>query len=58
MILSNYQQFGGQHPETAGYKNILAYQGVKAPHTGKPFSEAMLLGIGGGLGAGYILWEF
>ncbi len=58
MILSNYTHFGGKHPETAGYKNILAYQGVEAPHTAKPFSEAMLLGIGGGLGAGYILWEF
>ena len=39
-------------------RNILAFQGVKAPHTGLPYSEAMLLGIGGGLGAGYILWEF
>ncbi|HEX2906794.1 MAG TPA: DUF4872 domain-containing protein, partial [Phototrophicaceae bacterium] len=28
------------------------------PQTGQPFSEALLLGIGGGLGAGYILWEF
>ena len=26
--------------------------------TGKPMSEAMVLGIGGGLGACYILWEF
>jgi len=57
MIL-NYRQFGGMHPETAGIKNVLAYHGLKAPHTGEPFSEAMLLGIGGGLGMGYILWEF
>ncbi len=58
MILSDYRQFGGVHPETAAIKNILAFHGVKAPHTGEPFSEAMLLGIGGGLGMGYILWEF
>jgi len=58
MILDNYQMLGGVHPETASVKNILAYYGVDAPHTGKPFSEAMLLGIGGGLGSTYILWEF
>ncbi len=57
MILDVYTQYGGQHPHTAALKNILAYYGVKAPHTGEPFTEAMLLGIGG-LGAGYILWEF
>ena len=27
-----------------------------APHTGKPYTEAMLLGIGGGIGANY--WTF
>lgn len=58
MILEKYPLLGGRHPDTAVLKNILAYQGLKAPHTGQPFSEAMLLGIGGGLGMGYILWEF
>ncbi len=48
----------GVHPNTSALMNVLAAQGVTAPHTGKPFSEALLLGIGGGLGAGYILWEF
>lgn len=56
--IASYTQFGGQHAETASLTNILAAQGITAPHTGKPYSEAMLLGIGGGLGAGYILWEF
>src|SRR5687768_14292705 len=50
--------YTGIHPETATLKQVLALQGVKNPHTGEPFTEAMLLGIGGGLGAGYILWEF
>jgi hypothetical protein len=58
VILDSYQTIGGLHPETASVKNILAYHGVNAPHTGKPFSEHMLLGIGGGLGAAYMLWEF
>jgi hypothetical protein len=49
---------GGVHPNTAALRNVLAARGVVAPHTQQPFSEAMLLGIGGGLGAGYILWEF
>ncbi|MDZ4763709.1 MAG: BtrH N-terminal domain-containing protein [Chloroflexota bacterium] len=57
-VITNYTQFGGKHSETATITNALAALGVKAPHTGKPFTEAMILGIGGGLGAGYILWEF
>lgn len=58
MILGPYPTRPGCHPETAGLANILAFQEVVAPHTGAPYSEAMLLGVGGGLGMGYILWEF
>jgi hypothetical protein len=46
------------HPETAALRRVLADRGVTSPFTGEPLDEAMLLGIGGGLGAGYILWEF
>ncbi len=53
-----YQFQGGRHPETAAVTNALANLGVTYPGTGDPLSEAMILGIGGGLGAGYILWEF
>jgi hypothetical protein len=58
MILEQYTQFGGIHPETATMTNVLASQGVTAPHTGQPLSEAMIFGIAGGIGCGYILWEF
>jgi hypothetical protein len=58
MLIKSYKLLGGKHAETAMIKNALASLGVKAPHTGKPFTEAMLLGIAGGLGIGYILWEF
>lgn len=58
MIIENYKQFGGIHPETATYTNILASQNVIAPHTKRPYSEAMIFGIAGGIGCGYILWEF
>ncbi len=49
---------GGVHGDTAAFANVLANLGVVAPHTGEPLTEAMVLGVGGGLGAGYILWEF
>ena len=57
MIIQNYKQFGGAHSETAALKNVLAHAGVSAPHTKKPYTEAMLLGIGGGVGAGYFMFE-
>ena len=55
---SGYRMRGGLHPETATLANILANQGVVSGVTGEPLTEAAILGIGGGLGAGYILWEF
>jgi hypothetical protein len=55
---SGYRLRGGLHPETATLANVLANQGVISGLTGEPLTEAAILGIGGGLGAGYILWEF
>ena len=46
-----YALRGGVHPDSAALANVLAHHGID-------LSEAMMLGIGGGLGAGYILWEF
>jgi hypothetical protein len=57
-LIYTYTLFGGEHPETAALANVLAASGLRAPHTDAPFSEALLFGIGGGPGAGYILWEF
>ena len=48
----------GIHPDTASMATVLAARGVLSPITGRPLSEALLLVAGGGLGAGYILWEF
>jgi hypothetical protein len=42
---------GGVHPDSAAIANVLAHHGTEV-------SEALVLGAGGGLGAGYILWEF
>ncbi|HEV3398438.1 MAG TPA: BtrH N-terminal domain-containing protein, partial [Actinomycetes bacterium] len=55
---AEYQLLGGTHPDTSAIAGVLANRGLVAPHTGQPLSEAMVLGAGGGLGAGYILWEF
>jgi hypothetical protein len=57
-ILPNYQEFQGLHNETGTIRNALAYQGVKAPHTGQPISEALLLGISGGITVGYFTFEY
>lgn len=58
MVVEGYDGFGGCHDETAAVRNVLASQGVTAPHTGEPFSEAMLFGIGGGLGGGYHVFQY
>ncbi|HYN64447.1 MAG TPA: BtrH N-terminal domain-containing protein [Candidatus Limnocylindrales bacterium] len=58
VAVDGYLLRGGLHPDTAAVANVLADLGVTSPVDGQPFSEAMVLGLGGGLGAGYILWEF
>ena len=57
-ILRNYNEFAGRHMETGTVRNALAYQGVKAPHTGQPVSEALLMGISGGAAFGYFTFEY
>ena len=55
---SDYPLRGGVHPDTAALANVLASRGIVDPTTSLPITEALVLGLGGGLGAGYILWEF
>ncbi len=57
-ILHDYNQFEGLHWETGTVRNFLAYRGVTAPHTGKPYSEALLLGVSGGLVFGYFSFAY
>ena len=56
--LSNFRQFEGRYWDTAAIRNALDYQGVKAPHTSQPFTEAMLLGISGGVTFGYFTFHY
>ena len=51
-------QLNGRHWETGSIHNALAMQGVKAPHSGKPYSEALLLGVSGGIAFGYFTFEY
>ena len=53
-----YRYRGGLHPQTASLANVLAHLDLRSPIDGEPLSEATVLVLGGGLGAGYILWEF
>ncbi len=57
-ILNDYQAFGGRHWETGTLHNHLAYRGFTAPHTGQPYSEALLLGISGGVTVGYFSFAY
>ncbi len=56
--LNDYGQFDGLHWETGSIRNHFAYRGFKAAHTNKPFTEAMLLGIGGGAAMGYFSFAY
>ncbi len=57
-MLPNYPHFDGLHWETGTIANCLAYQGAKAPHSSQPLSNALLLGISGGVVAGYFTFEY
>ncbi len=57
MIVFDYTQFGGKNGETGALKRALAHLDIKAPHTGQPYNESLLFGIGGGIGFAYFLFE-
>ncbi|WP_283134855.1 BtrH N-terminal domain-containing protein [Rhizohabitans arisaemae] len=46
-----YTLRGGRNPDSSVIVNLLAHHGVS-------LSEPLAFGVGGGIGAGYILWEF
>ncbi len=57
-ILENYNEFAGRHYETGSLRDALAWEGVRAPHTGEALSEALLLGISGGIAFGYFTFHY
>ena len=57
-VLTDYRHFAGRHWETGTVANVYAYRGVTAPHTGQPYSEALLLGVSGGAVMGYFSFAY
>jgi hypothetical protein len=51
-------RFRGRHPDTAALTRLLAALGVTDPAVGRPLSEAMVLGIAGGIGFAYFVFEY
>ncbi len=58
-IVAGYQTFGsGQHHPSTLLAHVLRQQGIVAPHTGLPFTEAMICGLAGGIGFMYAVFEY
>ena len=56
--LNDYNHFAGRHWETGSVHNHFAYRGIKMPHSGAAPSEALLLGISGGIVFGYFSFAY
>ena len=56
MVDAGWTLRGGSDPDASALANLLANAGVVGPDG--PLSEELILLATGGLGAGYILWEF
>jgi hypothetical protein len=58
-LVPGYDLFGGgQHHESTLAAHLLRQAGYAAPHTGAPFTEAMVCGLGGGIGFMYAVFEY
>jgi hypothetical protein len=57
-ILKDYASFSGRQHETGSLHNVLAYQGARAPHTGRPYTEELLLGVSRGIAFGYFIFQY
>src|SRR6266511_3846703 len=51
-------QPGLRHRESRLVAHLLAQAGYLAPHTGKPYTEAMVCGLGGGIGFLHAVFEY
>ena len=58
-LVPGYDVFGGgQHRLSTLAAHLLRQTGHVAPHTGEPFSEAMVAGLAGGIGFMYAVFEY
>ena len=49
---------GGHHRLSLLVARLLRHEGHVAPHTGQPFTEAMVCGLAGGIGCLYAVFEY
>ena len=49
---------GGPHRSSSLVAHLLRRPGTSAPHTGEPYTEAMVCGLGGGIGFMYAIFEY
>jgi hypothetical protein len=58
-IIAGYRRFGAsRHHDSGLLANLLAAHRVLAPHTGAPYTEAMIAGLGGGIGFMYAVFAY
>jgi hypothetical protein len=57
LAIAGFAPAGGRQIEVAALRKVLAHLGVVAPHNRQPLGEALLFGIGGGIGSGYFVYE-
>jgi hypothetical protein len=50
--------FPGRIPVATALRSLLAHAGIRNPDTKAPFSEAMVLGLDGGIGAGMFAFHY
>ena len=55
--LKGFRPFVARQSESGALRAVLDYLGVKGPD-GEPLSEALLFGIGGGVGVSYFVFEY
>ncbi|ONF66157.1 BtrH N-terminal domain-containing protein [Amycolatopsis keratiniphila] len=55
--MSEYALRGGLQPDVSAVTAVLTHHGVEGPDGQAP-SEALVFAASGGIGAGYILWDF
>ncbi len=55
-IIEEYEKFNFTVKNSGAFRNVLEYEGVTIPSTDNPFSEALFMGIGGGIGAEYLTY--
>ena len=58
-LVPRYEAFGAdRHRISSLVSHLLTQAGHLAPHTGRPYTEAMVCGLGGGIGFLYAIFEY